>query len=69
MTLGDSSIYVVREGRRFLSGLLNCMVSTQEAEQVLACILEPFLSLTLVPELPDSVSIRKTLVCTYLQCF
>ncbi|XP_034249167.1 uncharacterized protein LOC117650022 isoform X4 [Thrips palmi] len=52
MTLGDSSIYVVREGRRFLSALLNNMVSLQEAEPVLACILEPFLSMTLVPELP-----------------
>lgn len=53
MSLGDSSIYVVREGRRFLSGLLNCMVSIEEAEAVWACILEPFLSM---PELHSDTS-------------
>lgn len=58
MSLGDSSIYVVREGRRFLSKLLNCMVTLQDAELVLSRILEPFLSTTLPSELPsDHVSI------------
>lgn len=50
MALSDASIYVVRKGRQFLCGFLNCMKSLEEAEGVLARILEPFLPMTVDPE-------------------
>ena len=54
MSLNDSSIYVVREGRRFLSHLLNEMPLSQEAEieAVLGSILEPFLSISSYEDVP-----------------
>lgn len=61
MSLNDSSIYVVREGRRFLSNLLNDMPSAQEAEAeaVLGCILEPFICIPTSEDLPgDNVSFK-----------
>ncbi|KAK3931173.1 BRCA1-associated ATM activator 1 [Frankliniella fusca] len=47
MCLSDSSVYVVREARKFLSDLLNGMSQSQdlELESVLVNILEPFLSI------------------------
>ncbi|XP_026271970.1 uncharacterized protein LOC113202106 isoform X5 [Frankliniella occidentalis] len=52
MCLSDSSVYVVREARKFLSDLLNGMSQTQdlEVDAVLSCVLEPFLS---VPSFAD----------------
>ena len=47
MSLNDSSIYVVRDGRRFLSNLLNDMPENQEmwGDTVLGYVLEPFVTL------------------------
>lgn len=59
ISIKDSSIYVIRDSRRFLSNLLNGMPTAQEleTETIFTCILQPILSAKSFTELPpDDVS-------------
>lgn len=67
MSLNDTSIYVARDSRRFLSTFLNEMPTTQEAEaeNILTSILQPILAVSSFPEVStDNVSFFH--VCVWL---